>query len=234
MIGVFDMNKKNFLSGCLGVFLLTGFAIGQEVDVKVDGDRVNFFHQAPIIENSRVLIPLRGVFEKMGASVVWHPDTRTVTATRGDDEVEVTIASFEARVNGRVHELDVTPRIESGRTLVPLRFISESLEARVEWKSDEKTVLIASDGGDNLQKDPVSRDFYTTTGTVVEAGPGIYMQGTHELEDSQGEMKALLSASDSEVDLNDYLGDRVRVRGVAEQTVEGDATIIRVKSVERI
>ena len=60
------------------------------------------------------------------------------------------------------------------------------------------------------------------------------MQGTHQLEDAQGNLKYLLSAEDSTVDLDQYVGQKVRVKGTKEPTVEAGGTLFRVESVERL
>ncbi len=117
-------------------------AIGQgSVRVFVDGDPVTF-DQPPIVVGSRVLIPLRGVFEQMGATVEWDAASRTVLAARGTTLVELRIGSRIAKVNERPVTLDVPPMIVRGRTLVPLRFISESLGATVDYRAESRTVLI--------------------------------------------------------------------------------------------
>lgn len=121
-------------------------AVGQAaVRVFVNGEQV-VFDQQPIVIGSRVLVPLRGIFEKMGATVVWIPDTRTVRAQRGTTSVELRIGSTAALVNGATVTLDVPAQIVGGRTLVPLRFISESLGAQVDYNAGTRTVAIATVG----------------------------------------------------------------------------------------
>lgn len=119
-------------------------AVGQApVRVFVDGQQV-VFDQPPIVIGSRVLVPLRGIFEKMGATVVWVAETRTVRAQRGATSVELQIGSTVAHVNGAAVTLDVPAQIVGGRTLVPLRFISESLGAQVNYDAATRTVAITS------------------------------------------------------------------------------------------
>ena len=120
-------------------------ASAQAVRVFVDSDEVAF-DQPPVIMGSRVLVPLRGIFEKMGATVDWDARTRTVEAARGNVLVVLRIGSRIAQVNNRPLTLDVPAMIVGGRTLVPLRFISESLGAGVEWREGSRTVLIATTG----------------------------------------------------------------------------------------
>ena len=114
------------------------------IKVNVDGDAVGFPDQGPIMRGSRVLVPLRGVFEKMGATVNWDRGTNTVTATRGDRKVVLPLSSTQATVAGRPMRLDQPAAVINGRALVPLRFLSESLGATVDWRATDMTVDVKS------------------------------------------------------------------------------------------
>jgi len=151
--------------------LLAGTVSAQAVRVLVDGDEVAF-DQPPIIMGSRVLVPLRGIFEKMGATVDWTASTRTVEAARGNTLVVLKIGSRIARVNDRPVTLDVPAMVVRSRTLVPLRFISESLGGRVEWREEARTVLISSTGQPAAQPPPAPGGQPTTLkGVVVSVAP---------------------------------------------------------------
>src|SRR3990172_1663460 len=115
----------------------------QTIRLVVDGQPL-FFDQPPVVIGGRVLVPLRGVFERLGAFVQWDPASNTVIATRGDTQVRLTIGSRQAFVNQRVVFLDVPALIVQGRTLVPLRFVSEAMGARVDWDAATRTVFITS------------------------------------------------------------------------------------------
>jgi len=117
----------------------------QAVQVIVDGSPI-VFDQPPMTIGGRVLIPLRGVFERLGASVQWDRASNTVLATRGSSQIQLTIGSRTAFVNGRQVMLDVPPMVVGGRTLVPLRFVSEAMGARVDWDPASRAVFITSAG----------------------------------------------------------------------------------------
>ncbi len=221
------MKKQRVISSLLALSL-AGSALAQDIGVKVDGEEVPFPNQAPIIKNQRVLVPLRGVFEEMGASVSWDPRNRSVTAIKGSDRVYLEIASNEAKVNEVGHQLDVAPQLRNGRTLIPLRFVSEALKAQVSWQSEEKRVLVASEGGDNLQPD-TDKNSQSFTGFIRPSQPSIYMQGSHRLEDSSGKLIVLLTGNRDL--LERYLGKKVTVTGKAQETVEGNQTILTVEEV---
>jgi hypothetical protein len=118
-------------------------AAAQAVTVLVDGALVPF-DQPPVIVGGRVLIPLRGVFERLGALVEWQAESRTVIARRGTTMIVLQPGVSSARVNDRDVSLDVPPMITGGRTLVPLRFISEALGAAVDWDAARRIVYVAS------------------------------------------------------------------------------------------
>lgn len=92
----------------------------------LDGEQLDM-DVPPIIENGRTLVPIRGVLEAMGASVTWDQSTKTATAFLGENSASVTIDNKVAFVNGYPVLLDVPAKIVGGRTMVPLRFIAESI-----------------------------------------------------------------------------------------------------------
>ncbi len=96
----------------------------------------------PVIINSRMLVPLRQVFEKMGAEVLWDDSTKTATCNIGDISVKVTLNTTIAEINGESFTLDAAPALINDRILVPVRFIAEGLGARVTWRDATKTAEI--------------------------------------------------------------------------------------------
>ena len=100
------------------------------------------FDQAPVIVNDRTLVPLRAIFEALGANVNWNADTRTVTATRDNDTLSLVIDTNVINKNGVAIEIDVPAQIIGDRTMVPVRAISESLGAYVDWNANTRTVII--------------------------------------------------------------------------------------------
>jgi uncharacterized protein YkwD len=99
---------------------------------------------APLIESGRTLLPVRAIAESLGASVSWDSAARRVEINRSEDTLSLLIDSKIAYVNSLPRQLDVPARIVSGRTLVPARFISESLHAEVKWVDSTRTVFITT------------------------------------------------------------------------------------------
>jgi len=102
------------------------------IKVYVNG-RQTPFDVLPVIVSGRTLVPIRAVAEQLGAQVGWDPATFTATITLGAQIVQVTKDSTTALVNGQPVALDVAATITDGRTLLPLRFVSESLGEQVDW-----------------------------------------------------------------------------------------------------
>jgi hypothetical protein len=117
------------------------------IQVIVDGTPVVFHGQGPQMSGDRVLVPLRGVLEQMGATVNWNPSSQTVTARKSHVDVRLTIGQTTASVDSQPVQMDVPAQIVNGSTMVPLRFVSESLGADVHWDSSNYTVNISDKDG---------------------------------------------------------------------------------------
>lgn len=101
----------------------------------VNGDETNLDVPAKIV-NSRIMVPIRFIAETFGIPILWDGDSRTVTIG-ADSDLILEIGAYSATVHGKKVALDSPPIIENGRTLVPLRFISEALNSNVWWDSEE-------------------------------------------------------------------------------------------------
>ncbi len=140
------MNKKTLTAALAAALMLgstSGVLCADDVIVILDGAKLEFDVPAQII-NDRTFVPLRVIFEAMGAEVEWDGDARKVSAVKGDTTVEMTIDSTVMSVNSQEITLDVPPQIVDDRTLVPARAVAESFGAEVEWDGDTRTVIITS------------------------------------------------------------------------------------------
>ncbi len=109
--------------------------------VMLNGKKISF-DQPPIILDGRTMVPLRAIFEALGARVEWNNDTKTVIADRGKTYISLTIGSTELKINNIIKILDVPAQIINDRTLVPVRAISEAFGCAVRWEADTQTVVI--------------------------------------------------------------------------------------------
>lgn len=144
------MNKmKKVSAALLAGALLMPAAIPNSADaatnirIYVDGVEL-VTRQAPIIQSNTTLVPLRGIFEELNARVVWNQKAQTITAYKGSNTVMLKIGSKAATVNGQSVTLDVPARAINGNTVVPLRFIGESLGQDVRWNAASQSVLITT------------------------------------------------------------------------------------------
>ncbi|MDH5162588.1 copper amine oxidase N-terminal domain-containing protein [Heyndrickxia oleronia] len=96
------------------------------------------------MENGRTLIPLRGIFESLGANVQWDQKNHVVTAIKTNTKIVLKIGAKFPTVNGKVSPIDVPAKVRNGRTLVPLRFVGEALRATVDYNTSKRTIKITS------------------------------------------------------------------------------------------
>ncbi|KXG75488.1 hypothetical protein AN618_18560 [Fervidicola ferrireducens] len=113
-----------------------------EITVFIDGRQVNFPDTKPYIKNGRTLVPIRFVSQEMGAKVNWNNTKREVLIEKGGKKISLKIWSKEVYVNGTKKVIDVPAELKNGRTMVPLRFISEAFGANVRWIDAERKVVI--------------------------------------------------------------------------------------------
>ncbi len=118
-------------------------ATPKEISVTINGAPVSF-DQPPMIQNDRTLVPLRAIFEALGGTVGWDDATQTVTSTKGDITVRLTIGSNLLYVNGSKVTLDVPAQLVNGRTLVPARAVAEAFRCHVDWDDVNQVVLITT------------------------------------------------------------------------------------------
>lgn len=141
-----------FLSGLTA---LSGQAQAGTVSptVILNGQKL-FFDVPPLIENGRTLVPLRAIFEAMGAKVYWDSAARKVTATKGTTTVIMPLYSTRPTINGVVYTLDVPTKIVNNRSLAPLRFVCEAFGGKVTWNGNTRTIKIDGDFPDNPEPQP--------------------------------------------------------------------------------
>ena len=118
-----------------------------KITVTVNGAEVVFEDQAPFVENERTLVPMRAIFEALGATVEWDGETQTVISYDPKSEVSIVlqIGSNKLFVNDKSVELDVAAKIVNERTMVPVRAIAEGMNCDVDWDQENLTVIIVKE-----------------------------------------------------------------------------------------
>lgn len=97
----------------------------------------------PMIENGSTMVPMRAIFEALGARVAWDATTKTITVVKGDTTLELVIGG-DVKVNGQKLDVDAQATILNGSTMVPLRFVSEAMGAKVDWNKDTRVITITT------------------------------------------------------------------------------------------
>ena len=105
-------------------------------------DKILGFDQPPVIEEGRTLVPMRFLFEQMGANVEWNEETKSARATLNNKAVTFVIDDNEAEVDSQPVTMDVPARLINGKTMVPLRFLSEEMGYNVTWDEETRTAVI--------------------------------------------------------------------------------------------
>ncbi|WP_053177979.1 stalk domain-containing protein [Peribacillus loiseleuriae] len=105
----------------------------QTPQASLNHELLSFDQDTPIIQNGRMLVPIRPFFEKAGLDLNWDQNTQTVEAYSSNTVIQMKINSKNGTVNGQNVALDVPATIQNGRTLVPIRFISEATGLTVDW-----------------------------------------------------------------------------------------------------
>ncbi|MFZ5969825.1 MAG: stalk domain-containing protein [Bacillota bacterium] len=149
--------KKVICMLLTSALLMAGFTVNfaeerPDIKVQVDNEKLTF-DVNPMLEDGRVLVPLRGVFEKLGAEVSWNEKTATALIRNKYMRIEVPIGTREAKIYRNFDftglpetiRLDVPAKLVDNRTFVPVRFVAESLGATVEWDQQSYTVNIRTD-----------------------------------------------------------------------------------------
>lgn len=163
--------KKKLTAALLAATLLASSA--SAIELCVDG---RFSQDKPVMVNDRTLVPMRSLFESLGATVDWNAATNTATATKGATSVSVQLGSKTAYVNGTAKTMEVAAQSISNKTMVPIRFVSEAFNAKVWWEEDTETVYVATtDNYDGYRLAPKS--IYTSEGESL-IGTYLYTDGT--------------------------------------------------------
>ncbi len=119
----------------------SGFAQAKTIEVYLNGEKIAV-PVAPMLENSRVLVPIRVISENIGAVVNYTAKDKKIEIINGALVINLQIGSQRATVSGKAETLDTMPKVINGTTLVPLRFVGESLGLEVNWNNTTKQVLL--------------------------------------------------------------------------------------------
>ncbi len=114
-----------------------------EITILIDGEKL-VCDQPPVIIEGRTLVPMRAIFEKLGAEVAWDGATSTASGTKDGKTVSFVIGEAQIGINGVKSALDVPAQIVSSRTMIPARAVAEAFGCTVGWDGDTRTVIITT------------------------------------------------------------------------------------------
>jgi len=140
------MKAKRIISMLLVIALLActpGITALAQSNIKVtlNGTLLSF-DVPPQTIDGRTMVPMRAIFEALGAEVRWDGATQTIRATEGEKVITMQLGNPRMTIDGKELILDVPPQTVNGRTMVPVRAVSEGLDADVTWVSSTRTVEI--------------------------------------------------------------------------------------------
>ena len=174
------------MSLTLAALIMVTSTYGADISVYLDNENVEFESQQPVIVEGRTLIPLRGVFEKLGYEITWEAQSKTAVFVKDGTEIKVTVNADNFTVNGEENVLDVPARIINGSMMLPLRAVGEAAGLDVNWDGESKTVNLITDG--------VVSTTEITTESVTEQETSASVSKTSDI--SESELEVLQSAAD--------------------------------------
>ncbi|MDR0406299.1 MAG: hypothetical protein LBH54_05795 [Clostridiales bacterium] len=193
----------------------------QGISVTVGGQTL-FFDVPPTTVNGRTMLPVRAVFDALGAATAWDGGSQTVTAVKGDTTVALSIGSDTITVNGQQRRLDAAPILTDGRTLVPVRLVSEAFGAVVTWDGANEIVEV-------LTQAPRGNADYDTVRDRLDSAVDISPVNGKYAEPYAlrgGEAKLLVIAKDGgAAALFDSLSDGGRARYLCEKVRQKQAEL---------
>ena len=136
---------KKIISYSLAAILALAPVSAFAIDVRIDNQPLAMDVSASTI-NGRTMVPMRAIFEALGAEVAWDNSTKGITATKEDKTVNLYLNNKTAYIDGAASVLDAAPVTLNGRTMVPARFVAEAMGCTVGWNAATQTVNITTDG----------------------------------------------------------------------------------------
>lgn len=215
-------------------------ALAKDVNIVIDGEELNL-DVAPQIIDGRVMVPIRGVLENLGALVKWDDETQTVSARKSSKTVSLEIGSNDVTLDkGETNDdgsaktetiqTDVAAQLVSDRTLVPLRVISEAMGYSVDWNDESYTVSITTDNDeDESWKDnKVSVDM----STLSVSGDGASVSD-NTLTISKGGVYTL-SGKNSDASIVVSTDDKVKLKLNGVNITSSGAPVIYVENADKL
>lgn len=189
----------------------------QNIQATVNGSPVYFVDVQPMMIEQRVMVPLRGIFEQVGADVDWNEELQQVTVKTDDRTVILTIGKSFATVNGKQVFLDSPALKIHDRTMVPLRFVGESLGAEVAWVEPNLVAISTNELA-------MQEDIDVGNTVTIEANTVIPLKMSRTLASESSKVGDTFTATVDTKGASDYQGLP------SGSMVEGHVTLVRAKT----
>lgn len=210
--------------GLAAISTLAAFSQAEPIKVRVNGQLVEFSGAQPHMMGDQVIVPIRSVIEAAGGSVDWNPTDKTVTAQKGTVQLEIQVTSEVAKVNGSERIIGGPIHIMDGWTMVPARFIADSLGASIEFDGyNEEVALLTSDTEPTMNPSSTEVTPVPETSTtppppdmsIQPVGSALKVKLDKELSSSTSYVGELFTATVDTNGNSDYFGlpDGTMVRG---------------------
>lgn len=203
------MKIKTLAAAVIVLLAAATSVFADSVTVLLDGSPMAF-ETEPFISEGTTFVPMRAIFEALGAQIEWDGEERSVTSKKDSTEIKITIGSTAVYKNGEEETLLAAPVIVNNFTMVPLRFVSESFGCDVGWNAQKRTVVIST-------KNPLENTHIGFVGDSIAFGTNW-----------EGGYARLLSEKNNLTAYNESRGGSTIVRGVPwnEETTASRPSII--------
>ena len=200
-----------------------------EIVVAVDGQPVTMSGKAIRTADGAILVPLRGIFEKLGAGVQYSQNTRAIIAVRGTTTVTLKVGDLTGFINGTPYSLTTPAQIVDGATLVPLRFLAQAFGAKVRFNPTTRIASVTTKDAPGTLPDTIVKE--PTAPTPPPAAPGVRatiaaIDGKLTIRGTDGVMERLTLAPDPIILVKS--GGNPSVRRDLEALRVGDSVTIRL------
>ena len=222
--------KKGLVILMITAVLIVPFWSFAESPVKVivNGNQLEL-DVAPIIIEGRTLVPVRAIFESLGVLVEWDEGTNTVVGTKGNTKIRLPIGQLVAQKDGKDISLDVPAMVIDGRTLVPVRFIAESLGCNVLWDGEKYQVVIEN-RQEKLTIQEISREADAVVKIDTNNHNEFFGSGSGFIISEDGKVVTNYHVIDrmTEVEIIMNNGSKYKVDKVLKYDVEKDLALLKV------
>lgn len=149
----------------------------KSISLQINGSEISA-EVPPTVIDGRTMVPVRAIFEAVGANIDFDAETKTITARKGDTTVNMTVGANAVTVNNKEVQLDAPAVIVNGRTLAPARFVAETFGYTVQWDAENKIVKIT--GEESSTETTTETTTVTTTETTTETSTETTTESTTE------------------------------------------------------